>query len=64
MERFNGELRDREKVMRSLKTDETPILRASRFSITIRGCTWTWTGRPLLTWQKSRLREKKGADAD
>lgn len=26
MERFNGELRDREKVMRSLKTSETPIL--------------------------------------
>ena len=26
MERFNGELRDREKVMRSLKSSETPIL--------------------------------------
>ena len=26
MERFNGELRDREKVMRSLKTEQTPIL--------------------------------------
>jgi len=26
MERFNGELRDREKVMRSLKTDDSPIL--------------------------------------
>jgi putative transposase len=27
MERFNGELRDREKVMRSLKTSDTPILK-------------------------------------
>ncbi len=27
MERFNGELRDREKVMRSLKTADTPILK-------------------------------------
>jgi hypothetical protein len=27
MERSNGELRDREKVMRSLKTEETPILK-------------------------------------
>lgn len=26
MERFNGEVRDREKVMRGLKTKETPIL--------------------------------------
>jgi hypothetical protein len=26
MERFNGELRDREKVMRSLKKVDTPIL--------------------------------------
>ncbi len=26
MERFNGELRDREKVMRSLKTEDSPIL--------------------------------------
>ncbi|MGA8857546.1 MAG: DDE-type integrase/transposase/recombinase, partial [Candidatus Bathyarchaeia archaeon] len=26
MERMNGEIRDREKVMRSLKTEETPIL--------------------------------------
>lgn len=26
MERFNGEVRDREKVMRSLKKDDTPIL--------------------------------------
>lgn len=26
MERFNGELRDREKVMRSLKKDDTPII--------------------------------------
>jgi hypothetical protein len=26
MERMNGEIRDREKVMRSLKTDDTPIL--------------------------------------
>lgn len=60
MERFSGELRDGENVMRSLKTDETPILGASRSSITIRGCTWTWTGRPLRTWQKSRLRVKKG----
>jgi hypothetical protein len=27
MERMNGELRDREKVMRSLKTEDTPILK-------------------------------------
>lgn len=27
MERMNGEVRDREKVMRSLKTTETPILK-------------------------------------
>jgi len=27
MERFNGEIRDREKVMRGLKRDDTPILR-------------------------------------
>ncbi len=26
MERFNGEIRDREKVMRSLKKDDTPLL--------------------------------------
>ena len=26
MERFNGELRDREKVVRSLKKDDTPII--------------------------------------
>ncbi len=26
MERFNGEVRDREKVMRSLKKEDTPIL--------------------------------------
>jgi hypothetical protein len=26
MERFNGEIRDREKVIRGLKKDETPIL--------------------------------------
>jgi transposase InsO family protein len=26
MERFNGEVRDREKVMRGLKKDDTPIL--------------------------------------
>jgi hypothetical protein len=26
MERFNGEIRDREKIMRGLKTKETPIL--------------------------------------
>ena len=26
MERFNGEVRDREKVMRGLKTKDTPIL--------------------------------------
>ncbi|WP_455283849.1 hypothetical protein, partial [[Eubacterium] cellulosolvens] len=26
MERFNGEVRDREKVMRSLKREDTPIL--------------------------------------
>ena len=26
MERFNGEVRDREKVMRSVKKDDTPIL--------------------------------------
>jgi hypothetical protein len=26
MERFNGELRDREKVMRSLKKEDTPII--------------------------------------
>jgi hypothetical protein len=26
MERLNGEIRDREKVMRSLKKDDTPIL--------------------------------------
>ncbi len=26
MERLNGEIRDREKVMRSLKTDDSPIL--------------------------------------
>jgi len=26
MERFNGEVRDREKVMRGLKTKETPII--------------------------------------
>jgi transposase InsO family protein len=26
MERFNGKLRDREKIMRSLKTPETPII--------------------------------------
>lgn len=28
MERFNGEVRDREKVMRNLKRKDTPILRA------------------------------------
>jgi len=27
MERLNGEIRDREKVMRSLKTDDSPILK-------------------------------------
>lgn len=27
MERFNGEVRDREKVMRGLKKDDTPILK-------------------------------------
>mgnify|MGYP001597928802 FL=1 len=27
MERFNGEIRDREKVIRGLKKDNTPILR-------------------------------------
>ena len=27
MERMNGEMRDREKVMRGLKIDETPILK-------------------------------------
>jgi putative transposase len=27
MERFNGELRDREKVMRSIKTTDSPILK-------------------------------------
>jgi putative transposase len=27
MESFNGELRDREKVMRSLKTEDSPILK-------------------------------------
>ena len=27
MERFNGELRDREKVIRGLKKDDTPILK-------------------------------------
>jgi hypothetical protein len=26
MERFNGELRDREKIMRSLKSPDTPII--------------------------------------
>ncbi len=27
MERLNGEIRDREKVMRSLKTDDSPIIK-------------------------------------
>ena len=30
MERLNGEIRDREKVMRGLKKDDTPILRGYR----------------------------------
>jgi hypothetical protein len=35
MERFNGEIRDREKTMRGLKTKETQSLGAIRFSTII-----------------------------
>ncbi|MGD0996263.1 MAG: hypothetical protein ABR909_12165 [Candidatus Bathyarchaeia archaeon] len=35
MERMNGEVRGREKVMRGLKINETPILKATNYSTTI-----------------------------
>jgi len=35
MERANGEVRDREKVMRGLKVKDTPILQVIRYFITL-----------------------------
>jgi len=35
MERMNGEIRDREKVMRGLKNTNTPILKATKYTTTI-----------------------------
>jgi len=40
MERFNREVRDREKVMRGLKKKDTPILTGYKYFITMSDLIW------------------------
>lgn len=57
MERLNNEIRGREKVMRSLKKQDTPTLKVIESIITISNLTWLWMERHQLKQVVSKLRE-------
>jgi putative transposase len=58
MERLNGEIRDREKVMRSLKKDDMAILTGMQVFHNYVRPHEAWMGAHLQKWQVSKSRER------